>query len=187
MSGPVLTGPTTGPAGAVRFPAAAAGDVVAAAAAAGSSSGGDPPAADRNADEFDAVDDWDNLEPPPGDGWGHTYHNDRRYHLYMAGRYPFPNDRQEQTREHIKHLLMMALTVRVPAPRTVRKAGADSQRGRATIVCAPPGRHREDYRYRNGDRYAPVLSLPSVPGLTASVGIWALESKWPLASAASCC
>ncbi|CAP71748.1 uncharacterized protein PODANS_6_7000 [Podospora anserina S mat+] len=42
--------------------------------------------------------------------YAHTYENGRRYHSYRYGRYPIPNDDQEQNREDMKHAMMMELT-----------------------------------------------------------------------------
>lgn len=41
----------------------------------------------------------------------HEYDHGRRYHSYKNGRYPIPNDDQEQNREDMKHAMMMELTV----------------------------------------------------------------------------
>ncbi|KAK0721631.1 S-adenosyl-L-methionine-dependent methyltransferase [Lasiosphaeria miniovina] len=40
----------------------------------------------------------------------HAYENGRRYHAYKHGRYPIPNDDLEQSREDMKHAMMMELT-----------------------------------------------------------------------------
>lgn len=40
----------------------------------------------------------------------HTYENGRRYHSYKNGRYPIPNDDQEQNREDMKHVMMLEMT-----------------------------------------------------------------------------
>jgi len=40
----------------------------------------------------------------------HCYENGRRYHAYRHGRYPIPNDDQEQNREDMKHAMMLELT-----------------------------------------------------------------------------
>lgn len=64
-------------------------------------------------DEFDPVDDWDDLDLPARDDngvWEHVYENGRRYHLYKYGRYPIPNDETEQQREDMKHAMMLELT-----------------------------------------------------------------------------
>jgi len=42
----------------------------------------------------------------------HEYMNGRRYHAYKHGRYPIPNDDEEQDREDMKHAMMLELTVR---------------------------------------------------------------------------
>jgi hypothetical protein len=41
----------------------------------------------------------------------HEYAYGRRYHGYKSGRYPMPNDTQEQQREDTIHAMMMELTV----------------------------------------------------------------------------
>ncbi|KAF3017869.1 hypothetical protein E8E14_012634 [Neopestalotiopsis sp. 37M] len=40
----------------------------------------------------------------------HTFENGRRYHSYKNGRYPIPNDDQEQNREDMKHVMMLEMT-----------------------------------------------------------------------------
>lgn len=40
----------------------------------------------------------------------HTYSHGRRYHKYRSGRYPLPNDDDEQNREDMKHVMMLELT-----------------------------------------------------------------------------
>ncbi|KAK3389791.1 S-adenosyl-L-methionine-dependent methyltransferase [Podospora didyma] len=40
----------------------------------------------------------------------HAFENGRRYHAYKYGRYPIPNDDLEQSREDMKHALMLELT-----------------------------------------------------------------------------
>lgn len=64
------------------------------------------------ADNFDPIQDYDNLSLPPREGgiWEHVYENGRRYHLYKHGRYPMPNDDMEQQREDLKHSMMLELT-----------------------------------------------------------------------------
>lgn len=42
--------------------------------------------------------------------YNHSFENGRRYHAYKYGRYPIPNDDQEQNREDMKHAMMMELT-----------------------------------------------------------------------------
>ncbi|ORY68594.1 S-adenosyl-L-methionine-dependent methyltransferase [Pseudomassariella vexata] len=39
----------------------------------------------------------------------HTYDNGRRFHAYKHGRYPIPNDEREQSREDMKHAMMMEI------------------------------------------------------------------------------
>ncbi|GKT41649.1 secondary metabolism regulator LAE1 [Colletotrichum spaethianum] len=43
--------------------------------------------------------------------YSHEYENGRRYHSYRHGRYPLPNDDQEQGRENMKHVMNLELTV----------------------------------------------------------------------------
>ncbi|KAH8193698.1 hypothetical protein TruAng_012135 [Truncatella angustata] len=42
--------------------------------------------------------------------YAHTYENGRRYHSFKNGRYPIPNDDQEQHREDMKHVMMLEMT-----------------------------------------------------------------------------
>lgn len=42
--------------------------------------------------------------------YNHTYENGRRFHSYKNGRYPIPNDDQEQNREDMKHVMMLEMT-----------------------------------------------------------------------------
>ncbi|GJC84203.1 secondary metabolism regulator LAE1 [Colletotrichum liriopes] len=42
--------------------------------------------------------------------YSHEYENGRRYHSYRHGRYPLPNDDQEQGRENMKHVMNLELT-----------------------------------------------------------------------------
>jgi len=164
MSGPGRAGPTAGPAGAVQADADA--EAAAAAGSGSSASSCGPPATENGTDEFDVVDDWNDLEQPPGDGWEHVYHNGRRYHRYLQGRYYLPNDPQEQNREDLKHLLMMALTVCL-APWLVysENQGADFifWREWTLVVCASPRRCQEDYRHRDGHWYAAPNRPPPRP------------------------
>lgn len=63
-------------------------------------------------DEFDLTDD------PFNDGstsvtssvYACTYERGRRYQCFKNGRYPIPNDDQEQDREDMKHAMLMELT-----------------------------------------------------------------------------
>ncbi|ODA76964.1 hypothetical protein RJ55_07481 [Drechmeria coniospora] len=43
-----------------------------------------------------------------------TYERGRRYHCFKNGRYPIPNDDQEQEREDMKHAMLMELTDGTP-------------------------------------------------------------------------
>ncbi len=51
----------------------------------------------------------------------HEYEHGRRYHAYKHGRYPIPNDDEEQQRMDMMHAMMMELTVGAPPvlPRSV--------------------------------------------------------------------
>jgi hypothetical protein len=40
----------------------------------------------------------------------HTHQNGRRYHKFRHGRYPFPNDDREQSREEMLHAMMLEAT-----------------------------------------------------------------------------
>ena len=42
--------------------------------------------------------------------FAHTFENGRRYQHFKNGRYPIPNDDQEQNREDMKHAMLMELT-----------------------------------------------------------------------------
>jgi hypothetical protein len=42
--------------------------------------------------------------------FAHTYEHGRRYHCFKNGRYPIPNDEDEQAREDMKHAMLMELT-----------------------------------------------------------------------------
>ncbi|KAK8064381.1 hypothetical protein PG994_007019 [Apiospora phragmitis] len=42
--------------------------------------------------------------------YNHTFENGRRYHSYRHGRYPIPNDDLEQSREDMKHAMMLEMT-----------------------------------------------------------------------------
>lgn len=65
-------------------------------------------------DEFDPITDWDSsqLSDVASYVYEHCYENGRRYHAYKHGRYPVPNDDQEQDREDMKHAMLMEVTVR---------------------------------------------------------------------------
>ncbi|KAK7429190.1 hypothetical protein QQZ08_004200 [Neonectria magnoliae] len=51
----------------------------------------------------------DSTSVPP-DIHAHEFEHGRRYHSFMSGRYPLPNDIGEQQREETKHALMLQLT-----------------------------------------------------------------------------
>ena len=76
------------------------------------------PETEPDSSEFDLFAEWDNLGLPPVNGdtsdWDHVWENGRRYHMYEKGRYPLPNDEQEQNRDDLKHEIMLELTVRFP-------------------------------------------------------------------------
>lgn len=55
----------------------------------------------------DPIEAWESLDSAPEE---HHYENGRRYHMLKKGRYPFPNDEDEQSREIMKHYLMLELT-----------------------------------------------------------------------------
>lgn len=42
--------------------------------------------------------------------YAHTYERGRRYQSFKNSRYPIPNDDLEQTREDMKHVMLMELT-----------------------------------------------------------------------------
>ncbi|CAK7565559.1 MAG: hypothetical protein SEPTF4163_003476 [Sporothrix epigloea] len=42
--------------------------------------------------------------------YAHTYENGRRYHFFKNSRYPLPDDDMEQSREDMKHSMMLELT-----------------------------------------------------------------------------
>lgn len=64
--------------------------------------------------EFDPVD-WDvsSVESASvtSSVYSHEYDNGRRYHSYRHGRYPLPNDDEEQGRENMKHVMNLELCV----------------------------------------------------------------------------
>ncbi|KAJ9156100.1 Methyltransferase type 11 [Pleurostoma richardsiae] len=41
--------------------------------------------------------------------YAHTYEHGRRYHQFKNGRYPIPNDNEEQSREDMKHAMLLEL------------------------------------------------------------------------------
>ncbi|EJT80373.1 hypothetical protein GGTG_00373 [Gaeumannomyces tritici R3-111a-1] len=63
-------------------------------------------AAGTNSSSGDPIQAWDSLDSAPEE---HHYENGRRYHMYNKGRYPLPNDEDEQSREIMKHYMMLEL------------------------------------------------------------------------------
>jgi len=68
---------------------------------------------DDSSGEFDPTDidlqseAWQSIDSSV---YRHHYENGRRYHKYRYGRYPIPNDDQEQNRDDWKHAMHMELT-----------------------------------------------------------------------------
>ena len=69
---------------------------------------GDP----EEEDEFslDEVDPFDDTTSITTSVYQHTHWNGRRYHKFRHGRYPFPNDDREQSREDMLHAMMLEAT-----------------------------------------------------------------------------
>ncbi len=114
----------------------------------------------READELDPVADWDELTLPPRDAesdgaWQHVYENGRRYHWYQQGRYPLPNDEEEQDREDMKHAMMLELTVRggprAGSPFVV--AVLTVVAGWKALLCAHRRQPRAHHRHRDRNWY----------------------------------
>jgi hypothetical protein len=65
-------------------------------------------------DEFDLTDGYDTGSlasvSVTSSVFAHTYEHGRRYQHFKNGRYPIPNDDQEQNREDMKHAMLMELT-----------------------------------------------------------------------------
>lgn len=65
-------------------------------------------------DEFDTTDGIDTRSTGSASAtssiYAHTYENGRRYQCFKNGRYPIPNDDNEQDREDMKHAMMLELT-----------------------------------------------------------------------------
>ncbi|KAK7961601.1 uncharacterized protein PG986_002426 [Apiospora aurea] len=93
--------------------------------------------------------------------YNHTFENGRRYHSYRHGRYPIPNDDLEQSREDMKHAMMLEMTD--------GKLFLRARRG------LPP----EDYRHRHRYRYHQLLTK----FFLRDTGIWAIEVGDQFASA----
>jgi hypothetical protein len=80
-------------------------------------------AADHAAEGFDTLGDVDrDFDPEEMDMeslgesvsltssiYQHCYRHGRRYHMYRLGRYPLPNDDDEQNREDMKHAMMLEM------------------------------------------------------------------------------
>ena len=66
-------------------------------------------------DEFDPVEGYetsDSLASTSAESsiYAHTFEHGRRYHYFKNSRYPLPDDDMEQSREDMKHAMMMELT-----------------------------------------------------------------------------
>ncbi|KIH90444.1 hypothetical protein SPBR_00642 [Sporothrix brasiliensis 5110] len=66
-------------------------------------------------DEFDPVEGYETSNSLASTSatssiYAHTFENGRRYHYFKNSRYPLPDDDMEQSREDMKHAMMMELT-----------------------------------------------------------------------------
>jgi hypothetical protein len=66
-------------------------------------------------DEFDLVEGYETSNSLASTSatssiYAHTFENGRRYHYFKNSRYPLPDDDMEQSREDMKHAMMMELT-----------------------------------------------------------------------------
>jgi hypothetical protein len=63
-------------------------------------------------DEFESTseDFGDDTTSATSSVYANTYERGRRYQCFKNGRYPIPNDDQEQNREDMKHAMLMELT-----------------------------------------------------------------------------
>lgn len=66
-------------------------------------------------DEFDLVEGYETSSSLASTSatssiYAHTFENGRRYHYFKNSRYPLPDDDMEQSREDMKHAMMMELT-----------------------------------------------------------------------------
>ncbi|KAH8691983.1 S-adenosyl-L-methionine-dependent methyltransferase [Talaromyces proteolyticus] len=64
-------------------------------------------------DEFDVNEGWETRSDGSASAistiYAHTYEHGRRYQCFKNGRYPIPNDDNEQDREDMKHAMMLEL------------------------------------------------------------------------------
>ncbi|CRG91782.1 hypothetical protein PISL3812_08834 [Talaromyces islandicus] len=64
-------------------------------------------------DEFDVTEGWETESGGSASAdssiYAHTYEHGRRYQTFKNGRYPIPNDDNEQDREDMKHAMMLEL------------------------------------------------------------------------------
>jgi hypothetical protein len=64
-------------------------------------------------DEFDVTEGWETRSDGSASAdssiYAHTYEHGRRYQSFKNGRYPIPNDDNEQDREDMKHAMMLEL------------------------------------------------------------------------------
>lgn len=65
-------------------------------------------------DEFDVTEDWESRSSGTtsitSSIYAHSYEHGRRYQYFKYGRYPIPNDDDEQNREDMKHAMLLELT-----------------------------------------------------------------------------
>ncbi len=65
-------------------------------------------------DEFDPFEGYDTSSLASTSAsssiYAHTFENGRRYHYFKNSRYPLPDDDMEQSREDMKHAMMLELT-----------------------------------------------------------------------------
>ncbi len=94
----------------------------------------------------------------------HEYEHGRRYHSYKHGRYPIPNDDEEQHRMDMKHVMMMEITVGScalpnlsdPPPPTAGFANAAGRPpGREALLRTDRRSSAEDPRHGHRDRWEP--------------------------------
>ena len=118
-------------------------------------------------DEFDIIEGYDTRSTGSTSAtssiYAHTYEHGRRYHHFKNGRYPIPNDNEEQNREDMKHTMLLELM--------------DGQ-----LFYAPIGDNPQqilDVGTGTGEKpCALVMSIANVCGLTwhrHCTGIWAID------------